>query len=50
MWIVQAVQCCSFLQALVWNLLQDSKGAPAFEILVQALPIQDRLAAVHPGS
>lgn len=32
------VQFCSLLQAVLWDLLQDSEGAPALEILVQVLP------------
>lgn len=38
------VQSCSLLQAVLWDLLQDSEGAPALEILVQVLPTPTRLA------
>lgn len=48
--IAQARQCCFFLQHVLWDRVQFSEGSPAFEMLVQALPILDSLAAAHPGS
>uniref|UniRef100_A0A8C4ULM5 Stereocilin n=1 Tax=Falco tinnunculus TaxID=100819 RepID=A0A8C4ULM5_FALTI len=44
----QGVQPCSLLQAVLWDLLQDSEGVPALEILAQVLPDPARLAPDPP--
>lgn len=44
----QGVQSCSLLQAVLWDLLEDSEGAPALDILAQVLPYPARLVPSPP--